>query len=59
MFLLMPIIAQLEYGIGLASTAMLMILGALYQAWTRTNGQGMQLKLRGPFRVGQGPIPAR
>jgi hypothetical protein len=59
MFLLLPIVAQLPYGIGLASTAMLSILGALYQAWTRTDGQGMRLTLRGPFRVGQGPIQAR
>jgi len=59
MFLLLPIVAQLEFGIGLASTAMLSILVALYQAWTRTDGQGMHLKLRGPYRVGQGPIPAR
>ena len=59
MFLLLPIIAQLQFGIGLASTAMLSILVALYQAWTRTDGQGMHLKLRGPYRVGQGPIQAR
>jgi len=59
MFLLLPIVAQLPYGIGLASTAMLSILGALYQAWTRTDGQGMHLTLRGPFRVGHGPIGAR
>jgi hypothetical protein len=32
---------------------------AMYQAWRQTDGQGMSLELSGPFRVGQGPIPAR
>ena len=59
MFLLLPIVAQLQFGVGLASTAMLSILVALYQAWTRTDGQGMHLRLRGPYRVGHGPIAAR
>jgi hypothetical protein len=32
---------------------------ALYLAWTKTDGQGLHLKLAGPFRVGHGPIQAR
>jgi hypothetical protein len=59
MFLLLPFIASLQFGLAFSAVGFSSIGYALYQAWTRTDGQGMQLQLRGPFRVGQGPIPAR
>jgi len=58
MFLLLPFIASLQFGLAFSAVGFAAIGYALYQAWTRTDGQGMRLELRGPFRVGQGPIPA-
>ena len=59
MFLPLPFIASLQFGLAFSAVGFAAIGYALYQAWTRTDGQGMHLELRGPFRVGQGPIPAR
>lgn len=58
MFLLLPFIASLQFGLAFSGVGFAAIGYALYLAWTRTDGQGMQLQLRGPFRVGQGPIAA-
>jgi hypothetical protein len=59
LFLFSPVFAMMQFGMT-ASAMGLMALGyALYQAWKQTDGQGMLLELTGPFRVGQGPIPAR
>jgi len=59
LFLFSPVFAMMQFGM-MASAMGVMALGyALYQAWKQTDGQGMLLDLSGPFRVGQGPIPAR
>ena len=59
MLLLLPFIASLQFGLMFSAVGFSSIGYALYLAWSKTDGQGMHLKLRGPFRVGQGPIPAR
>jgi hypothetical protein len=59
LFLFSPVFAMMQFRM-MASAMGVMALGyALYQAWNQTDGQGMVLELRGPFRVGQGPIAAR
>ena len=59
LLLFSPVFAMMQFGM-MASAMGVMALGyALYQAWKQTDGQGMLLDLSGPFRVGQGPIPAR
>jgi len=59
LLLFSPFFAMMQFGM-MASAMGVMALGyALYQAWKQTDGQGMALDLTGPFRVGQGPIPAR
>ena len=59
LLLFSPFFAMMQFGM-MASAMGVMALGyALYQAWKQTDGQGMLLDLSGPFRVGQGPIPAR
>lgn len=45
--------------INFAAVTILALGVALYQAWKQTDGQGLQLALRGPFRIGEGPIAAR
>ena len=56
---LLPRLWMMQFGM-MASAMGVMALGyALYQAWKQTDGEGMVLDLTGPFRVGQGPIPAR
>jgi hypothetical protein len=58
LLLFSPFFAMMQFGM-MASAMGVMALGyALYQAWKQTDGQGMLLDLSGPFRVGQGPIPA-
>ena len=59
LLLFSPFFAMMQFGM-MASAMGVMALGyAMYQAWKQTDGQGMVLELSGPFRVGQGPIPAR
>lgn len=58
MFLLLPFIASLQFGLMFSAVGFLSIGYALYLAWSKTDGQGMHLELAGPFRVGHGPIPA-
>jgi anti-sigma-K factor RskA len=59
LLLFSPVFAMMQFGM-MASAMGVMALGyALYQAWKQTDGEGMLLDLSGPFRVGQGPIPAR
>jgi hypothetical protein len=60
LFLFLPILALFQ-GLGIHVTAVgFLALGyALYQAWKQTDGHGLDLNLKGPFRVGAGPIPAR
>ena len=59
LFLFLPILALFQFGIHVTAVGFLALGYALYQAWTRTDGHGLDLRLRGPFRVGSGPIPAR
>jgi hypothetical protein len=57
-FFTLPILAMLEYGLYVAGVGLLAIGFALYKAWDLTDGQGLDLQLSGPFRVGAGPIQA-
>jgi hypothetical protein len=59
MLLFFPFIAMVQFGMAFSAVGVSSLGYALYQAWTQTDGQGMQLSLKGPFRVGHGPIPAR
>ena len=58
MFLLLPFIASLQFGMAFSAVGFTSLGYGLYQAWKRTDGQGMYLELSGPFRVGHGPIAA-
>ena len=59
MLLLIPFIASLQFGMTGSAVGFSSIGYALYLAWSKTDGQGLNLKLAGPFRVGHGPIQAR
>ena len=59
MLLLLPFISSLQFGLMFSGIGFTAIGYALYLAWSKTDGQGMKLRLTGPFRVGHGPIPAR
>ena len=54
-----PILRMFQFGMGMSSVGILALGVGLFQAWKQTDGQGMDLKLRGPFRIGEGPIAAR
>jgi hypothetical protein len=54
-----PVLRMFQFGMGMSTVGILALGVALFQAWKQTDGQGMDLKLRGPFRVGDGPIAAR
>jgi hypothetical protein len=57
-FLILPLLAMFEFGIYAAGVGLLALGFALYKAWDLTDGQGLDLVLKGPFRVGSGPIAA-
>ena len=57
-FLILPMLAMFEFGFYVAGVGLLALGFALYKAWDLTDGQGLDLVLKGPFRVGSGPIPA-
>jgi hypothetical protein len=57
--LFLPVIAMIQFGLTFSAAGFMSLGYALYQAWHQTDGQGLELKLSGPYRVGQGPIPAR
>jgi hypothetical protein len=59
LLLFSPVLAMMQFGITFSAMGLLAMGYAMYQAWKQTDGQGMSLELSGPFRVGQGPIPAR
>jgi hypothetical protein len=59
MLLLLPFIASMQFGLTFSAVGFMSIGYALYLAWSKTDGQGLSLKLAGPFRVGHGPIQAR
>jgi hypothetical protein len=60
LLLFLPILALFQ-GLGIHVTAVgLLALGyGIFQAWKQTDGHGLDLNLKGPFRVGAGPISAR
>lgn len=57
-FLILPMLAMFEFGLYAAGVGLLALGFALYKAWDLTDGQGLDLVLKGPFRVGSGPIAA-
>jgi hypothetical protein len=57
-FFVLPILAMFEFGLYVAGVGLLALGFALYKAWDLTDGQGLDLVLKGPFRVGSGPIAA-
>jgi hypothetical protein len=57
-FFTLPILAMFEFGLYVAAVGLLALGFALYKAWDLTDGQGLDLVLKGPFRVGSGPIAA-
>ena len=57
--LFLPVLALMQFGLTFSAAGLMSLGYALYQAWHQTDGQGLQLTLSGPYRVGQGPIPAR
>lgn len=57
-FLTLPVLAMFEYGLYVAGVGLLALGFAVYKAWDLTDGQGLDLELKGPFRVGSGPITA-
>ncbi len=57
-FLILPMLAMFEFGLYAAGVGLLALGFALYKAWDLTDGQGLDLVLTGPFRVGSGPIAA-
>lgn len=59
LFLFLPILALFQFGLHVTAVGFLALGYALYQAWKQTDGHGLDLSLKGPFRVGAGPIPAR
>jgi hypothetical protein len=59
LLLFSPFFAMMQFGMMASAMGVMALVYAMYQAWKQTDGQGMALDLTGPFRVGQGPIPAR
>jgi hypothetical protein len=55
--LTLPVLAMFAFGNYAAGVGLLTLVYALREAWKRTDGQGLELTLKGPFRVGTGPIP--
>ena len=57
--LFLPVLALFQFGLTFSAAGLMSLGYALYQAWNQTDGQGLQFTLSGPYRVGEGPIPAR
>jgi hypothetical protein len=57
-FFTLPILAMFEFGLYVAAVGLLALGFSIYKAWDLTDGQGFDLVLKGPFRVGSGPITA-
>jgi hypothetical protein len=57
-FFTLPILAMFEFGLYVAGVGLLALGFSIYKAWDLTDGQGFDLALKGPFRVGTGPIQA-
>jgi hypothetical protein len=54
--LTLPFLAMFAFGYTAAGVGIFTLGYALREAWKRTDGQGLELVLKGPFRVGTGPI---
>jgi hypothetical protein len=54
--LTLPVLAMLAFGLYAGGFGLFTLGFAMYKAWQLTDGQGLDLQLRGPFRVGTGPI---
>jgi hypothetical protein len=54
--LTLPVLAMLAYGLYAGGVGLFLLGFTLYKAWQLTDGQGLDLQLNGPFRVGTGPI---
>ena len=54
--LTLPLLAMFAFGYTAAGVGLLTFGYALREAWRLTDGQGLDLQLTGPFRVGSGPI---
>jgi len=55
MILTLPILANLQYGIYAAGLGLMAFAFGMKKAWDLTEG-GMVLELKGPYKVGEGPI---
>ncbi|MFN2566722.1 MAG: hypothetical protein ABR499_17130 [Gemmatimonadaceae bacterium] len=54
--LILPVLAMFAFGYFAAGVGLFTLVYALREAWKQTDGQGLELVLKGPFRVGTGPI---
>jgi hypothetical protein len=52
----LPLLSLFAYGITGAVVGILGFGYGMHKAWTLTDGQGLDLQLSGPYRVGTGPI---
>jgi hypothetical protein len=57
-FFTLPVLAMFEFGLYVAGVGLLALGFSLYKAWNLTDGQGLDLHLSGPHRVGSGPLQA-
>lgn len=57
--LFLPLLSMLGFGMAFSAVGVLSLGYAFVQAWKQTDGQGLDLQLSGPFKVGEGPIAAR
>ena len=55
MIITLPVLANLQYGIYAGALGLFAFGFAMKKAWDLTEG-GIELELRGPFKVGEGPI---
>jgi hypothetical protein len=58
MFLLSPLLGMLGSGMAFSAAGVAAVGYAFFQAWKQTDGQGRDLQLSGPFKIGEGPIEA-
>ena len=58
MFLLSPLFGMIGSGMAFSAAGVAAVGYAFYQAWKQTDGQGRDLRLSGPFKIGEGPIAA-
>ena len=56
MFLLTPFLGMIGNGMAFSAAGVAAVGYSLYLAWKLTDGQGRDLQLSGPYKVGEGPI---